>query len=89
MFIDPDGDSWLYYELEVNARGHTWDLLLARPYRSADRCCCMHMLHTATLVPARRLPCWLCQGGWREGPHAADNETGMWLASTHMHRRLC
>ncbi len=33
VFIDPDGDSHRYVELEVNARGTIWDLLLQRPYR--------------------------------------------------------
>jgi hypothetical protein len=33
MFIDPDGDNHNYYELEINALGTTWDLLLTRPYR--------------------------------------------------------
>ena len=33
IFIDPDGDNHLYYELEINALGTVWDLLLARPYR--------------------------------------------------------
>ena len=33
LFIDPDGDSHEYYELEVNALGTEWDLLLVRPYR--------------------------------------------------------
>lgn len=33
VFIDPDGDHHLYYELEINALGTEWDLLLARPYR--------------------------------------------------------
>jgi hypothetical protein len=33
VFIDPDGDNWMYYELEVNARGQVWDLQLIRPYR--------------------------------------------------------
>ena len=33
VFIDPDGDTHAYYELEVNALGTAWDLLLARPYR--------------------------------------------------------
>jgi len=33
LFIDPDGDSHDYYELEVNALGTVWDLLLVRPYR--------------------------------------------------------
>ena len=33
VFIDPDGDNHLYYELEVNALNTVWDLLLAKPYR--------------------------------------------------------
>jgi len=33
VFIDPDGDTHRYYELEVNAFGTEWDLFLVRPYR--------------------------------------------------------
>ncbi|MCP3978239.1 MAG: carbohydrate-binding family 9-like protein [bacterium] len=33
VFIDPDGDTHDYYELEINALGTEWDLLLTRPYR--------------------------------------------------------
>ena len=33
VFIDPDGDTHEYYELEINARGTVWDLFLVRPYR--------------------------------------------------------
>jgi hypothetical protein len=33
VFIDPDGDSHAYYELEVNALGTPWDLMLIKPYR--------------------------------------------------------
>lgn len=33
VFIDPDGDTHNYYELEVNAFGTAWDLLLVKPYR--------------------------------------------------------
>ncbi|MEJ2720868.1 MAG: carbohydrate-binding family 9-like protein [bacterium] len=33
VFIDPDGDTHEYYELEVNAYGTEWDLLLVKPYR--------------------------------------------------------
>ena len=33
VFIDPDGDTHAYYELEVNALATAWDLLLIRPYR--------------------------------------------------------
>ncbi len=33
FFIDPDGDSHEYYELEINAFGTEWDLLLVKPYR--------------------------------------------------------
>jgi hypothetical protein len=33
IFIDPDGDTHGYYELEVNALNTVWDLLLLKPYR--------------------------------------------------------
>ena len=33
IFIDPDGDTHAYYELEVNALGTVWDLMLMKPYR--------------------------------------------------------
>jgi hypothetical protein len=33
LFIDPDGDTHQYYELEVNALATPWDLLLIKPYR--------------------------------------------------------
>src|SRR5512137_1551011 len=33
VFIDPDGDSHAYYELEMNALNTVWDLLLVKPYR--------------------------------------------------------
>ena len=33
VFIDPDGDTHAYYELEVNAFGTPWDLMLVQPYR--------------------------------------------------------
>jgi len=33
VFIDPDGDSRKYVELEINALGTVWDLLLMRTYK--------------------------------------------------------
>jgi hypothetical protein len=33
LFVDPDGDTHRYFELEVNARGTPWDLFLPKPYR--------------------------------------------------------
>ncbi len=33
LFLDPDGDTHRYAELEINALGTVWDLLLERPYR--------------------------------------------------------
>lgn len=33
VFIDPDGDTHRYYELELNAFSTAWDLFLDRPYR--------------------------------------------------------
>jgi hypothetical protein len=37
VFIDPDGDTHAYYELEVNAFGTPWDLMLIKPYRDGGR----------------------------------------------------
>lgn len=33
IFIDPDGDTHNYYELEINALNTVWDLFLTQPYR--------------------------------------------------------
>ncbi len=33
VFIDPDGDTHNYYELEINALNTVWDLFLVKPYR--------------------------------------------------------
>ena len=33
IFLDPDGDTHDYYELELNALGTLWDLLIIQPYR--------------------------------------------------------
>lgn len=33
FFLDPNGDTHHYYELEINALNTLWDLLLLRPYR--------------------------------------------------------
>jgi len=33
IFIDPDGDTHNYYELELNAFNTLWDLFLTKPYR--------------------------------------------------------
>lgn len=37
LFLDPTGDTHHYYELEINALGTVWDLLLTRPYRDGGR----------------------------------------------------
>jgi hypothetical protein len=37
VFIDPDGDTHAYYELEVNALETEWDLLLLKPYRDGGQ----------------------------------------------------
>ncbi|MFW6226976.1 MAG: carbohydrate-binding family 9-like protein [Bacteroidota bacterium] len=34
VFIDPDGDTHNYYELEINALGTIWDLMLTKPYKN-------------------------------------------------------
>ena len=33
IFIDPDGDTHNYFELEINALVTVWDLMLVQPYR--------------------------------------------------------
>lgn len=33
VFIDPDGDTHNYYELEINALNASWDLFVSKPYR--------------------------------------------------------
>jgi len=33
VFIDPDGDTHDYFEIEINARNTIWDLMLIQPYR--------------------------------------------------------
>ena len=37
VFIDPDGDTHEYYELEVNALNTTWDLFLPKPYKNGGK----------------------------------------------------
>ncbi len=37
VFIDPDGDTHQYYELEMNAFNTVWDLFLDKPYRDDAR----------------------------------------------------
>jgi len=37
VFIDPNGDTHRYYELEINAFGTEWDLFLDQPYRDDAR----------------------------------------------------
>ncbi|MFO0956649.1 MAG: carbohydrate-binding family 9-like protein [Isosphaeraceae bacterium] len=34
VFIDPDGDTHEYYEIEINSRNTEWDLFLDKPYRA-------------------------------------------------------
>lgn len=37
IFIDPNGDTHNYYEIEVNALNTIWDLMLTKPYRDGGR----------------------------------------------------
>lgn len=37
VFIDPDGDTDNYYELEINAINNSFDLFLPKPYRKGGR----------------------------------------------------
>ncbi len=36
VFIDPDGDTHNYYELEINALNTAWDLFITKPYRESN-----------------------------------------------------
>jgi hypothetical protein len=36
VFIDPDGDTHNYYEVEINALNTVWDLFINKPYRELD-----------------------------------------------------
>lgn len=36
VFIDPDGDTHNYYELEINALNTVWDLFITKPYRESN-----------------------------------------------------
>lgn len=37
IFIDPDGDTYNYFEMEVNAANNTFDLFLPKPYREKGK----------------------------------------------------
>jgi hypothetical protein len=37
IFIDPNGDTHNYYEVEVNALNTIWDLMLSKPYRDGGK----------------------------------------------------
>lgn len=53
VFIDPDDDTHLYNELEINALNTVWDLLLVRPYRDGGPA--IHMWDVAGLRTAVHL----------------------------------
>lgn len=36
VFVDPDGDTHNYYEIEVNAINTVWDLFITKPYRETN-----------------------------------------------------
>ena len=36
IFVDPNGDTHNYYELEINAINTVWDLFLTKPYRESN-----------------------------------------------------
>ncbi len=36
VFIDPDGDTHNYYEIELNAYNTIWDLFITKPYREGN-----------------------------------------------------
>ncbi|WP_242131415.1 carbohydrate-binding family 9-like protein [Aestuariivivens marinum] len=36
IFVDPDGDTYNYYETEINALNTVWDLFITKPYREEN-----------------------------------------------------
>jgi hypothetical protein len=67
VFIDPDGDSKSYFELEVNALNTVWDLWLEIPYRDggqADVKWCIEGLRTAVRVDGTINDPSDVDGGW-------------------------
>ncbi|ALJ04188.1 carbohydrate-binding family 9-like protein [Pseudalgibacter alginicilyticus] len=36
VFVEPDGDTHNYYELEINALNTVWDLFITKPYRNEN-----------------------------------------------------
>jgi basic amino acid/polyamine antiporter, APA family len=65
IFIDPDGDTHAYYELEVNASATPWDLLLIKPYRDGGPA--IHGWDIAGLKVAVRVRGTLNKPGDRDG----------------------
>ena len=53
VFLDPDDDTHNYYELEINALGTEWDLLLQKPYRDGGPA--LNEFDTPGLLSAVRL----------------------------------
>lgn len=64
VFIDPDGDTHGYYELEINALGTVWDLFLVKPYRDGGPA--LHAWDIAGLQSAVDLRGTLNQPGDRD-----------------------
>ena len=56
VFLDPDGDTHHYYELEINALGTVWDLLLVKAL-SGRRACGRQLGHRGL---------WAARCIWRE-----------------------
>ena len=66
VFIDADGDTHEYWELEVNAFGTVWDRFLVRPYRdggAALTACDLSGLETGVMV-------------WGTANNAGDTDEG-------------
>lgn len=76
VFIDPDGDTHDYYELEINAMGTLWDLLLIKPYRDRQQ----------VRVLQLRGPLFLAGGGRTdEGPASLLGRADRQRAASHSH----
>jgi hypothetical protein len=65
IFIDPDGDTHNYYEIEMNALNTVWDLFLVRPYRDGGPA--IHSWDISGLQSAVRIEGTLNKPGDKDG----------------------
>ncbi len=62
VFLDPNADTHDYFELEMNALGTEWDLLLRTPYRDWDEHVRLHGLSDAEKAEGPAIHTWDMEG---------------------------